>query len=183
MTRQGISYNHDSGKLAELNCPLACVKAWTDEKVVLISNYIQSGGGSGSRILVCIDRSGLLTMALTNILAIRSPFWNPKKQKRAWFAGYWGKSPLPKRMWKRQQTWSPKISGLCLWWQIWLCARLTTTKDNEFVNWDLKNVPHNHAASIIKTEWIKLRNQIKEDTKKEKTRKPMGIINTNNKWG
>ena len=31
-------------------------------------------------------------------------------------------------------------------------SRLTTTKDNEFVNWDLKNVPHNHAASIIKTE-------------------------------
>ena len=31
-------------------------------------------------------------------------------------------------------------------------SRLTTTKDNEFVNWDLKNVPRNHAASIIKTE-------------------------------
>ena len=84
MTRQGISYNHDSGKLAVLNCPLACVKAWTDEKVVLVSNYTQSGGGGGSWILVCRDRSGLLTMALTNILAIRSPFWRPKKGMICW---------------------------------------------------------------------------------------------------
>ena len=84
MTREGISYNHDSGKLAVLNCPLACVKAWIDKKVVLICNYIQSGGGSGSRILVCIDRSGLLTMNLTNILAIRSPFWRPKKGMICW---------------------------------------------------------------------------------------------------
>ena len=47
--------------------------------------------------------------------------------------------------------------------------------DSQFVNWGLKNVPHNHAVSIIKTEGIKLRNQIKEDTKKGKTRKPKEI--------
>ena len=58
-------------------------------------------------------------------------------------------------------------------------ARLTTTMDNEFVNWGLKNNSHNHAVSIIKTEGIKLRNQIKEDTKKGKTRKPMEIISDN----
>ena len=81
MTRQGISYNHDSGKLAVLNCPLACVKAWTDKKLVLVSNYTQSGGGGGSWILVCRDRYGLLTMTLTNILAVRSPFWKPKTIK------------------------------------------------------------------------------------------------------
>ena len=46
--------------------------------------------------------------------------------------------------------------------------------DTEFVHWGLKNVPHYHAVSIIKTEGIKLRNQIKEDTKKEKTRNPWG---------
>ena len=66
----------------------------------------------------------------------------------------------------------------------WVCAygdkygcksHLTTTMDSQFVNWGLKNVPHNLAASIIKTEGIKLRNQIKEDTKKGKTRKPKEI--------
>ena len=49
---------------------------------------------------------------------------------------------------------------------------LTTTMDTEFVPWGLKNVPHSHAVSIIKTEGIKLRNQVKEDTKKGKLENP-----------
>ena len=109
MTQQGISYNHYSGTLAVLNCPLACVKAWTDEKVVLVSNYTQSGGGGGSWILVCRDRSGLLTMALTNILAVRSPFWKPKKGMICWLLR---KTSITEKNVKRQQNWSPKM---CVW--------------------------------------------------------------------
>ena len=184
MTRQCISYNHDSGKLAVLNCPLACVKAWTDKKVVLVSNYTQSGGGGGSWILVCRDRSGLLTMALTNILAIGSPFWKPKTKKGHYSLVTEENLHYRKEREKTANLVAENVRVVCAYGDKYGCkSRLSTTKDNEFVNWDLKNVPHNHAASIIKTEWIKLRNQIKEDTKKEKTRKPMGIINTNNKWG
>ena len=51
--------------------------------------------------------------------------------------------------------------------------------DSQFVNWGQKNVPHNHVVLMIKTEGIKLRNQIKEDTKKGKTRKPKEIKSDN----
>ena len=91
-------------------------------------------------------------MALTNILAVRSPFRKPKTIK-----GHDLLVTEENLHYRKEREKDSKLGRrkyrVCACGDKYGCkSRLTTTKDNEFVNWDLKNVPHNHAASIIKTE-------------------------------
>ena len=98
-----------------------------------------------------------VNMALTNIFAVLTylvsfTFLKTKKGHDLLVTAdnhhYW-------KEWEKDTKFGLRKYWVCAYGDKYGCkSHLTTTMDSQFVNWGLKNVPHNHVVLIIKTEGI-----------------------------